>query len=124
MPAPRLRDLNASVVPSLGYVDMPGNGTRKTVTGPARLPHSTLAMVTGCLLGGAAGEALGRRVAEGLPAEFGPIRGSGGGDDAAEDGRVGAIGWRTQLTMMTAEGLLRADNRMRARGFAAVDEVV
>jgi ADP-ribosylglycohydrolase len=88
---------------------------------PAR---DTLDMVTGCLLGGAVGEALGRRSMERSPAGAGPIGDAGGPDDAAMDGQAGAIGWRTQMTVMTAEGLLRADNRTRARGFAAVDAVV
>jgi ADP-ribosylglycohydrolase len=82
-------------------------------------------MVAGCLLGGAVGEALGLRSLGPAPAGVGPgDDADGGADDAAMDGQPGAIGWRTQLTMMTAEGLLRADNRVRARGFADVGAVV
>jgi ADP-ribosylglycohydrolase len=70
-------------------------------------------VITGCLLGGAVGEALGRESAGRSPVEV-----------VAANGQAGAIGWRTQLMMMAAEGLLRADNRTRARGFADVAAVV
>ncbi len=65
--------------------------------------------VSGCLLGGATGDALGAAVeflslAE-LRARFGP---EGIRDFAPAYGRVGAITDDTQMTLFTAEGLLRA----------------
>src|SRR5437773_12463465 len=72
---------------------------------------------SGCLLGGAVGDALGAAV-EFLP--WGDIRryyGDGGLRDLAPAyGRLGAITDDTQMTLFTAEGLLRADNRRRHGG--------
>jgi ADP-ribosylglycohydrolase len=72
---------------------------------------------TGCLLGGAAGDALG------APVEFHSIHiirdkyGSAGITDyAAAYGRRGAITDDTQMTLFTAEGLLRAIARRRHKG--------
>lgn len=71
----------------------------------------------GCLLGGAAGDALG------APVEFLSLRdiraayGSGGiGEFAQSYNRPGAITDDTQMTLFTAEGLLRADNRLSEKG--------
>ena len=72
---------------------------------------------TGCLLGGAAGDALG------APIEFHSIHlirdkyGSAGITDyVAAYGRRGAITDDTQMTLFTAEGLLRAIARRRHKG--------
>src|SRR4030095_10428751 len=72
---------------------------------------------TGCLLGGAAGDALG------APVEFHSIHiirdkyGSAGITDyAAAYGRRGAITDDTQMTLFTAEGVLRAIARRRHKG--------
>jgi ADP-ribosylglycohydrolase len=77
----------------------------------------TLEHFTGCLLGGAVGDALG------APVEFHSIRlirdkyGSAGITDyAAAYGRRGAITDDTQMTLFTAEGLLRAVARQRHKG--------
>lgn len=72
------------------------------------------AQVTGCLLGGEVGDAHGAAV-EFLPlatirAQFGP-RGIQG--QAPAYGRLGAITDDTQLTLFTAEELIRAANRLR-----------
>jgi ADP-ribosylglycohydrolase len=80
---------------------------------------------TGCLLGGAVGDALGAPVefstlAE-IRARFGPV---GIRDFAEAYGRVGAITDDTQMTLFTAEGLIRADNRHRDRGICHVPGVV
>jgi ADP-ribosylglycohydrolase len=80
-------------------------------------------IVAGCLLGGAIGETLGRQGEGRPPAGAAPVAEGGAGDAAAADA-AGAIGWHTQLTVMTAEGLLRGDNRLRARGFGDVAAVV
>jgi ADP-ribosylglycohydrolase len=67
----------------------------------------------GCLLGGAAGDALGAAVEfddiATIHRRFGPA----GIVDAAEAyGRVGAITDDTQMTLFTAEGVLQADDRL------------
>ncbi len=92
----------------------------------APLPYglSSRASFRGCLLGGAIGDALG------APVEFdhlavirrrhGPAGVTG---YPGPDGR-GAITDDTQLTLFTAEGLIRADNRLRGRGIASVEAVV
>jgi len=73
--------------------------------------------VAGCLLGGAVGDALGAPVEflclSEIRARFGPegIRGY-----APAYGRLGAITDDTQMTLFTAEGLIRARQRHRERG--------
>ena len=79
----------------------------------------------GCLLGGAVGDALGGAV------EFmrlGQIRqrfGPGGiRDYAGAYGRVGAITDDTQMTLFTAEGLIRGLVRERCQGTTDYSSVV
>jgi len=71
----------------------------------------------GCLLGGAVGDALGAPVEflglDEIRARFGP-RGVTG--LAAAYGRRGAVTDDTQMTLFTAEGLIRADNVRREGG--------
>ena len=71
----------------------------------------------GCLLGGAVGDALGAPVEflslSEIRARFGP--GGIHGFVPAYD-RVGAITDDTQMTLFTAEGLIRGDNRAREKG--------
>jgi len=84
------------------------------------------ARVRGCLLGGALGDALG------YPVEFdslAAIRSKHGPDgvvglvpDAA--GRIGLVTDDTQMTLFTAEGLIRASSRQEQRGFCNPTEVV
>jgi ADP-ribosyl-[dinitrogen reductase] hydrolase len=80
---------------------------------------------TGCLLGGAVGDALGAAVEfDGLAAiraRFGP---RGIRDYAPAYGRLGALTDDTQMTLFSAEGLLRADNTRRAQGDGEVAEAV
>ncbi len=76
----------------------------------------------GCLLGGAIGDALGAPVefmsqAE-IIARFGP---AGITDFAPAYGRLGAITDDTQMTLFTAEGLIRAHVRFADRGLANID---
>lgn len=70
----------------------------------------------GCLLGGAAGDALGAAVEfddiATIRHRFGP---DGILDPALAYGRIGAITDDTQMTLFTAEGVLQADDR-RHRG--------
>jgi ADP-ribosylglycohydrolase len=81
--------------------------------------------ITGCLLAGAAGDALG------APVEFHSLRGihqrygPGGIRDLDRAyGRVGAITDDTQMTLFTAEGLLRARTRREETGETDVRPVV
>jgi ADP-ribosyl-[dinitrogen reductase] hydrolase len=89
---------------------------------PAR---RTEAYFAGCLLGGAVGDALG------APVEFlslGEIEGrygTGGiGDFDSAYGRVGAITDDTQMTLFTAEGVLRAKTRATERGICSPEMVM
>lgn len=85
----------------------------------------TLEHFTGCLLGGAVGDALG------APVEFHSIHlirnkyGSEGIKDYdAAYGRRGAITDDTQMTLFTAEGLLRAIARRRHKGVCHTASVI
>ena len=73
--------------------------------------------VAGCLLGGAVGDALGAPV-EFLSLEQIRSRNGPGGIAELDEayGVRGAITDDTQMTLFTAEGLIRADNRGRAKG--------
>lgn len=79
----------------------------------------------GCLLGGAAGDALGAPVEfMDLPAirrAYGP---GGIRDLAPAYGRLGAITDDTQLTLFTAEGLLRAHVREQQKGQASFPGII
>lgn len=79
----------------------------------------------GCLVGGAIGDALG------APVEFATLddirratSGAGVSDFLPAYGRVGAITDDTQMTMFTAEGLIRAHVRFLRRGICHVPSVV
>lgn len=78
-----------------------------------------------CLLAGAAGDALGAAVEfsskQAIHAQFGP-----GGilDYAPAYGRLGAITDDTQMTLFTAEGLMRAWVRWSQRGLSSMTGVV
>jgi ADP-ribosylglycohydrolase len=72
---------------------------------------------SGCLLGGAVGDALGAPVeflgVDEIRAEYGP---AGITDYNLAYGRCGAITDDTQMTLFTAEGVLRADVRWHLKG--------
>jgi hypothetical protein len=81
--------------------------------------------ILGCLLGGAVGDALGapvefRSLAE-IHNRFGP---EGVSTFASAYGREGAITDDTQMTLFTAEGLMRAHNRATSKGICSVPDVV
>lgn len=86
------------------------------------IPH---ARIRGCLLGGAVGDAFGAPVEflslEEIRRQFGP---DGIRDYAPAYGRLGAITDDTQMTLFTAEGLLRATMRMSERGICHPPSVV
>jgi len=86
---------------------------------------SNLDKYAGCLLGGAVGDALG------APIEFMTLEqirlkfGNAGLTDYAEAyGRKGAITDDTQMTMFTAEGLLRSLHRFNDRGICSPPAVI
>ena len=86
---------------------------------------SDLNRIGGSLIGGAIGDALGAPVEfmslETIRKAFGP---SGVSDYSFTYGRLGAITDDTQMTLFTAEGLLRAYVRANLRGIASVSSVV
>lgn len=78
-----------------------------------------------CLLAGAAGDALGAAVEfmskPAIHARFGP---EGIRDFAEAYGRIGAITDDTQMTLFTAEGLMRAWVRWNSKGICSTPGVV
>lgn len=78
----------------------------------------------GCLLGGAVGDALGAAIEflhlSEIQRRFGP---AGLEDYAPAYGREGAITDDTQLTLFTAEALIRAHNRHLERGVSSHEEI-
>ena len=88
-------------------------------------PSAALARFRGCLLGGAVGDALGAAV-EFMPRsailrQFGD---AGITDYAPIYGGLGRITDDTQMTLFTAEGLLRSVVRARCRGMVSVNSVM
>ncbi len=86
---------------------------------------STRDRLRGSLLGGAVGDALGApvefmRLAD-IQQQFGP---EGIGDYVRYHGKLGAITDDTQMTLFTAEGLLRAYVRGNLRGICCVTSVI
>lgn len=81
--------------------------------------------ISGCLLGGAVGDALGAPVEfmslEQIRSEYGP---RGIENYSVAYGRLGAITDDTQMTLFTLEGLLRAIMRREDRGICNVPMVV
>lgn len=92
------------------------------------MDRATMAMrsrIRGCLLGGALGDALGAPVEFMSRAEIRRAFGPSGITDLAEAyGRRGAITDDTQMTLFTAEGLLRAFVRETLKGICDVPSVV
>jgi len=79
----------------------------------------------GCLLGGAVGDALGAPVEFLSLAEIRERFGAAGITEFAPAyGQVGGITDDTQMTLFTAEGLLRATSRWEGRGICHVPSVV
>jgi len=92
-------------------------------------PHSqdrrTREHFSGCLLGGAVGDALGApvefRSIHDIRSKYGP---TGIADYDLAYGRRGAITDDTQMTLFTAEGLLRADVRWHHKGICHPASVI
>jgi ADP-ribosylglycohydrolase len=74
----------------------------------------------GCFLGGAVGDALGAPVEflslDQIRQQFGA---DGIGDFSVAYGRIGAVTDDTQMTLFTAEGIIRTYQRARDRGQAS-----
>lgn len=92
---------------------------------PRETREAPASRILGCLLGGAVGDALGGAVeflstAE-IRAKFGP---DGIREYAPAYGRAGAITDDTQMTLFTAEGLLRAEVRLEGRGICHAPSIV
>jgi ADP-ribosyl-[dinitrogen reductase] hydrolase len=89
-----------------------------------RLPDE-LSRFRGCLLGGAVGDALGAPLEFLSTQEIDARFGRGGPDGyITAYGRTGAITDDTQMTLFTAEGLIRAANRQAERGICDPVEVI
>ena len=97
---------------------------RHTRSARARSPELR-SRLRACLLGGAIGDALGAPVEflklREIRSRFGP---EGIQDFAPAYGRAGAITDDTQMTLFTAEGLLRAHVRERSKGSCSVPSVI
>lgn len=84
-----------------------------------------LACVRGCLLGGAVGDALGAPVEFMALADIRRRFGTAGITDYVDAyGRIGAITDDTQMTLFTAEGLVRAYVRACLKGICAPEAIV
>lgn len=90
-----------------------------------RIPPEQASRFRGCLLGGAVGDALGAPVEfkdlKAIRAAFGP---GGIRDFVPAYGRLGAITDDTQMTLFTAEGIIRTHVRGMMRGLTTVEGVV
>ncbi|MFD8690050.1 ADP-ribosylglycohydrolase family protein [Streptomyces sp. NPDC059651] len=84
------------------------------------------ARVRGCLLGGAIGDALGNPVEFLSLAGIRRAHGEQGvqGLTADEDGAVGRVTDDTQMTLFTAEGLIRAHSRAVSKGIGGAETAV
>lgn len=110
-----------------GVVEV-GEGLLRTewrIGHPFKLETSDPARILGCLLAGAAGDALGAAVEfsswDEIRDRFGP---KGIRRFAEAYGRLGAITDDTQMTLFTAEGLIRACVRSEARGICHPPSVI
>ncbi len=90
-----------------------------------RIRPNIAARIRGCLLGGAVGDALGAPIEfmtlDAIRARYGP---SGLEEFDLAYGRIGAITDDTQMTLFTAEGLVRAKVRQASKGICHPPSVV
>lgn len=90
-----------------------------------KAPPSTLSRFKGCLLGGAVGDAMGAPVEFMSLAEIRRKFGQNGiADYSPAHGKIGAITDDTQMTLWTAEGLLRYHCRGELRGIGHMPGMV
>jgi ADP-ribosylglycohydrolase len=127
-PAWTLRALRVESSESAGVLDFDGDWPRGVAIVDRHRPENPLDRldrIRGCLLGGAVGDALGAPVEFLSLAEIrATFRAGGITDFAPAFGREGAITDDTQMTLFTAEGLMRAHNRMISKGICSVPDVV
>ena len=101
------------------------NGLKAWKNLEALLQNAPLEAVRGCLLGGGAGDALGSPVEFMSECAIRRKYGAEGVTDYVEFGDgTGAITDDTQMTLFTAEGLLRAAVRAKEKGICAPEEVM
>ncbi len=102
-----------------------GGGYTSSMTSLPGGPPDLRSRFLGCLLGGAVGDALGAPVEfldlDAIRDRFGP---GGVTDYAPAYGREGAITDDTQMTLFTAEGLIRASNREARYGTVSMAAVL
>src|SRR5918993_271937 len=92
---------------------------------PSRDIETLNSQAIGCLLGGAVGDALGAGIEFDSWASIARRHGPDGVTDFVDAyGRRGAITDDTQMTMFTAEGLIRASVRQRERGICHAPSVI
>jgi ADP-ribosylglycohydrolase len=108
------------------YVSAKARASDPEIRSPADVPLDIrMDRFAGVLLGGALGDSLGASVEflslHQIRQQFGP---SGIHEPAPAFGREGAITDDTQMTLFTAEGLLRAHNRWLGKGIAHIPSVV
>lgn len=93
--------------------------------GGGQTDRRSLNHIAGCLLGGAVGDALGASIEfltlDEIRVQFGP---DGVTDYTSAYSPIGAITDDTQMTLFTAEGLIRAFNRLSARGIGHTPSIV
>lgn len=101
------------------------NNSKPNTAAQDAVKTTTHDRLRGCLLAGAVGDALGAPVEfmrlEDIHRKFGP---TGIADYAPCYGRLGAITDDTQMTLFTAEGLLRAYVRGSLRGLCCITSVI
>jgi ADP-ribosylglycohydrolase len=123
-----LRALRVESSTSVGVLDFEGDWPRGHAIVDRLQPESPpdrLDRIRGCLLGGAVDDALGAPVEFMSRAQICATFGSEGITNFAPAfGREGAITDDTQMTLFTAEGLMRAHNRMISKGICSVPDVV
>jgi ADP-ribosylglycohydrolase len=114
----------AHLVPVHNLISQDWLRALETYQPPNRLRHDRT-HVAGCLLGGAVGDALGAGVESlslaQIRARFGP---EGVRDYVPINEQLGTLSWHSQLTLFTAEGLIRASIRGREKGICDAVGVV
>ena len=121
----RVRAVRPHAIETVGQEQYVLNVKARTPQQSCTPPVDLRSRIRGCLLGGAIGDALGApvefmRLTE-IKSRFGP---KGITDFAQAYGRIGAITDDTQMTLFTAEGLLRACVRGNLKGICSTPSVI
>lgn len=92
------------------------------------MSKKTLEFFSGCLLGGAVGDALGAPIEfmslKAIRHQYGPAGVTGMQDILSTEGDLARFTDDTQMTLFTTEGLLRANSRWHDRGLCHVPSVI